>query len=900
MSTVPGPSFGEDQSVEMDLSGQAGQKLAADHRAADEAPPTEPMADLPEAPPAPRWAVAAQGQPFGSPKALVGDESRVPTEAGDAAGPQLMPVELDSEETPPATQLPAPEDAAASDIVLPGELEPVELLAAHSAPSYGMALTGDNAELRHEEVVEPEASQPAIELVAMHPQDAELTEEGSPEPPANRVAHRDTAPRAAERVDLAPPSTLRAPEAPADATAADDSRSTAARWPESKMLLAMLADLATHDEARYWAVQTSGLLVDLSNAASDDMPRAGYLVRELARKLGEIPAIEARARQREVARKARRVGFAMMRRLAVWQESFQSRQAVDEDQAKRETAYQLALAVDQVEQLVGDTPEGIAWRSYLLTDALRAEAERSTADDETFPQDLAEMVLQRLSRTDLSPGQQHFVASRPVVEMDAALRRLAADRVDADAILAHLEQYEADRLPSSAHRLGADCQRLGLALAPWQHRLEEHLQTHYRNANLRVVVSQSLVNRVMPKREPELMPVYDTVLGLPVYGQSLMTTEVAVRLIPDPNRVRLALEVQGHVTSNTLSDAGPATFYNTGNADYVAVRPMEINMQGIRLESVDVAVDNQIRLRRVETDLDGIPLFGSLAKSIATQQHEMKRDAARREMRWKVANQAQQRIETESTERLTEFAHRFHARVLGPLRTLQLDPTIVDAETTAERLTMRLRLAGADQLGSHTPRPQAPADSLASVQVHESALNNALERLELNGRTFSLPELSKHVASRLGREPWDHNPENDDVFIAFAAEDAAHVHCEEGQLVLTLAVAGLSKGPRAWRNFQVRAFYRPQVNGCQIELQREGVIHLIGSLNLGSQIALRGIFTKTFSRKTPWNLTPESVTSSPNISDLAITQFTIDDGWIAVALGPKRQPTAVRPMLLRR
>ncbi len=39
-----------------------------------------------------------------------------------------------------------------------------------------------------------------------------------------------------------------------------------------------------------------------------------------------------------------------------------------------------------------------------------------------------------------------------------------------------------------------------------------------------------------------------------------------------------------------------------------------------------------------------------------------------------------------------------------------------------------------------------------SLQVHESALNNALQRLELDGRSFTLPELFAHLRQKLNRD----------------------------------------------------------------------------------------------------------------------------------------------------
>jgi hypothetical protein len=198
-------------------------------------------------------------------------------------------------------------------------------------------------------------------------------------------------------------------------------------------------------------------------------------------------------------------------------------------------------------------------------------------------------------------------------------------------------------------------------------------------------------------------------------------------------------------------------------------------------------------------------------------------------------------------------------------------------------------VAGEDQLGSFTPRPQAPENSLASFQINESMLNNAIERLQLDGRTFTLPQLVERISGRFQRPTmWQIDPNNEDLSITFAKKDAVSVCCREGQLVLTLNISEIYKEPRQWNDFQVRVFYRPVVNGRSAELARDGVIHLICKrMSNGSQITLRGIFSKAFPQNETIKLTPERFVSDSELQDLAITQFVVDDGWIGFAIGPK-------------
>jgi hypothetical protein len=671
-------------------------------------------------------------------------------------------------------------------------------------------------------------------------------------------------------------------------------------WQQPKALLDSLGGLGSDGAVGRWASDTSRLVRELGPALARGSSQSDAILQRLEQLAGQVGSLMSTLEDRSLARKLSGAGHALRRRLDVWHEIVAaSGPAPPEAELPQSDFAQLSLCLHEINALTVGSPEGRAWREYLLVELLQQCAQRRQAAGERFPRDVAQAALKRLTQSPLSPQQREFVSREPLCALEAELRRLAAEPVDRATLLAHLEQYEQTRSPADARALARDAQSLAVSPSPQYRRLGRQLETHYRNANLRLAISEQLLNRLMPKQDPEYAPIRDTVLGVPVRGQSLTSSEVALRMLPDPNRVRMALEISGEVASLTAGAAGPARFVNRSTSTYVARKPLEVDLQGIHLEPSDVKVYNDVRLRDLETDFDGIPLLGALAKSIARSQHEQNRPAANREIKQKMAWKARQRIDAEAGERLGQVSQRLRERVLEPLYALSLDPTIINAETSPQRFVMRLRLAGEDQLGSHTPRPQAPADSLASFQVHESVLNNALARLELEGKSFSLPQLGQRLADRFGRlEPREVNPEHDDVTVTFADRNALDVRCQDGELVLTLAIARLSKPPRSWKNLQARAFYRPEVNGRSAELMRDGVIHLIGRLDLGSSLALRGVFARTFPRRTPFSITPERLATDPALADLAISQFTIEDGWIAAALSPRR--TALLPGLLRR
>ena len=666
-------------------------------------------------------------------------------------------------------------------------------------------------------------------------------------------------------------------------------------WEEPAQLLVRLEELKKHEITQEWATEVSLSLRKLGPAISVGTPQTTEILQHLEQLAAETPSLVTKINDEALAQNLCRTSSALQRRVTVWKQIGQMGGMPAADAPMPEVdPRKFNDCLNEVDRLTGNSSEGHAWRKYLLIESLREWAARRRNNDERLPHDLAQQVLKRYSQVSVSPHQRQFLGTGPMANLHREMVRHTAEPVESNRLLQHVEAYERSGLASDARLLARDCQFLAVGSGAPQRELGERIEAHYRNANLRVAVSAELINRMMPKRDPEYAPVSDTIQGVAVRGQSVMESEISVRMIPDPNRVLMAVEVNGDVAAVTRSMAGPATFYTDSESSYVARKPIEINLRGIRMWPTEVAVNNNSQLRGIATDFDRVPLFREVARNVAKQQLDQARPAADAEVREKVAAKAKERVDQETTEQVTAAARRLDEEVLGPMDSLLLDPMLVAAETTDKRFSMRIRLAGPDQLGGHTPRPQAPADSLASVQIHESMLNNMLERLELDGQTFDMAGLNHRLAQRIHRfQPKPVDPDQEDVKITFAAKDPVHVRASDGRLEITLAIARLSKGTRRWKDFQVRAYYRPLVQGLSVNLARDGVVQLIGQrLSMGSQIALRGVFSKVFSQKEAIHVTPESFVKNPKLQGVVVSQLVIDDGWIAAAIGPQQVAAA--------
>ncbi len=683
-----------------------------------------------------------------------------------------------------------------------------------------------------------------------------------------------------------------APSAPNDrpAEAAEDLRRPS-RWVPPQALLDQLQVFASHAIVGDWVAKVRDDIETLGWAFEDDaLTEAQTALVRLQHLLDEAASLQNRLADDRDAGEFRQLRYALIRRINVWKLTGamgglgRVLGAVC-DSGWARLAQRTAAAEEYLQGAEGQT-----WREFLRTEAVREVVTQRSVLAEEHCRELAEATLRDITSRDLTPDQRRFLDHPALAAYLKELTFWRGDAITAGDLLRCVERYEQTATPADAeavmrlyYRLSPSTDAAALAVA-------RTLQTLYRNANVRVVVTAALLNRMIPERTPQTLPVSDTILGRPVFGTSLADTTAYFRFIPDPQRARLALMVRGQVTSDTWSQAGPATFFNDGYAEYEARKVIELSPGGILFHPAEIDVRNRVELRQVSTTLDPIPVLGFLAQEVARGQLAERRLAMNAEVKWKLAGRALAEIERESESQFAEMNRKLETDVLSRLSEFSLGPTWIGAQTTEQRLILRWRLGDAWQPGGHTLRPWAAADSLASCQVHESAINNFLAQFRLEGRTFALPNLEAKLRERL-RLPQPDAEESTaaraDASLTFASENAARVEFRDGRLTVVLAVADLSAPPNHWENFEVRAHYRPEVAEDQIQFVRDGVVQLIGPMDLRSQIALRGVFSKTFSKSRPWRVSAGFLKKHPSLADLTITQLELENGWLGLAIGPR-------------
>ncbi|HEY2881218.1 MAG TPA: hypothetical protein VGJ15_02265 [Pirellulales bacterium] len=651
---------------------------------------------------------------------------------------------------------------------------------------------------------------------------------------------------------------------------------------------------ATHD----WAVQVEAAVVDLCHVSPGEPQRLAELVAQLQNLAAASDTLAEQTSDGATAEQIRRVHDGLDRRLILWSALFsQPRSTVYANMAAGgQQRQRLNSALADVDARLRAMAYADGWRRYLQLDQIAklADGSHPLADDEAAQ--IAHNALQRLSPAQVSDAQRQVLDDPAIKSLAELLHGWAAEMTDGAGLLTALEQYEATGLPSDARQFAAAKLALGNSTSPQDRQLADQLDQHYRNANVRIAVSGDLINRLLPDPQPSTGVVSDTILGAMVNGKSQTTTQLHVHLVPDPARVHLLFEAEGLVDSQTQATRGPATFTSHGEANFTVRKAVILDSNGLMTAKALAMADSATQLTGVHTTMDGKPLVGNIARRVAAREEQSKRDEAKQEIDQKVAAQAEARMNADVDRRLKQADEQAGIQLLDPLKKLDVPAEPIAFETNVNRFSLRLRLAGESQLGGHTLRPLAPSDSLLSVQVHESALNNVLDQLQLAGRTFTPAELYRHLSERLSapslKAPADLPT---DVSIKFAPADPVRLRCENGIVRVTLVIDELTQGTRHWHDFQITATYDPQLDHLHARLVRQGAIELGGETYKGQpELALRGIFAKVLPREKPLDLIPPFVTENAELADLGVTQCTVEDGWIGLAIGPMRNSTPAK------
>ncbi len=673
-------------------------------------------------------------------------------------------------------------------------------------------------------------------------------------------------------------------------------------WPNANALLAATDRLANWNAVAAWRYDLAAALTELNRAASIDdqrIPETLGKLRKLANQLdahiianSATPVASPDAAQGALSDELRRLQHKVRIRVDLWTAAHEM------GACQYETLGDFDQAVYRPPQL-GAEPRWLdtlapAWREHLKIDALQAafQAEPPVPDQMRAA---ARQTLARMSSPILNSEQNEYLRHSVPPEVVEWLMHQARGPCDLVELLRQLESFLETQHGYHADAIATEYQNLLWHEHPRYQALAQQIETHLRNANLRVSVSDVFLNLLVPELPDVEEPVREHILGANVHGRSRIANRLQVRLLPDPERINLRLDAFGLVRSSTQASRGGFVVDNLGTTRFQASKPLAIGRHGLAVGPPHASVDSDNQVVGLRSNFDGIPFLAGFARRMAHNQIASQKQAATNQLNRRVEQKVKNRLDSEIEGHLDDMRSFFYDGVIQPLIALDLEPLAMETRTTHDRLIMRYRLAGIDQLAAVTPRPGGVQSSLLAIQIHQSAFNNLLGRIELNGRVFTPEQLTQHLGDTFGVE-FQADPRAPEVEarMEFAPYDPIAIGLEDGMIAVKLNVRQLQVGRgRVWKRFSVESRYTPIIHGTQLILQQEANgIRVVGNqLNGRDQVAILGIFNAVFKSQYELRVIPDELLNKLG-RPIEFSQFEITDGWLAISLDARQQPPA--------
>lgn len=518
------------------------------------------------------------------------------------------------------------------------------------------------------------------------------------------------------------------------------------------------------------------------------------------------------------------------------------------------------------------------------SDASKVEFERERRL--RFLQDRINAIAYKIEKTPMTESQRALFKKPTLASWASLILGMAADATNGEALLFAFEHYE----NVAGSQAGRSLQQLALRMTTSQSEVcrlyGRAVDVIYDNPNVKAYVSEALINRLLPVRDPEFAVVQETILNNPVVGRRRVDTQVSIKLRPDPERLLMDLNIAGRVHANTSSAVFSAKLHNESYANYRGVKTLEWRDTGIAYSPASVTAASSNRLNAVETGIDFVPLVGDLARGLTRSQYQSQQTAIEAESEAKIVKETRARFDQESNERFDTLNAQLRNGFFKNMANLGLSLKTQRSRTTDDWLLASMRFGTDYALGCQSTEPPTLQGAFADVKVHESSINSFLGQLDLGGRKMTPRETLDFIADRLNKPGLkDVEIEESELSYAFAKSDPITVRFFEDRICVVLRFDEMTLGKKTWEDIEVQAAYRPTLSEeDRPMLVRDGAIELYGPASVMEQIPIRAVFSKIFQAQRPLELRVPAMAQDERFAGLAIGLCRASRGWFAISM----------------
>jgi len=409
--------------------------------------------------------------------------------------------------------------------------------------------------------------------------------------------------------------------------------------------------------------------------------------------------------------------------------------------------------------------------------------------------------------------------------------------------------------------------------------------------NLIVNISAKLAGAIFGSSIDRQEPVRDRVLKAEVFGSGRSVGSVTAQLAPSSDRAAIDLIMNTHFTARNTGYQGPARLHTLHNADIEAFKRIYLDADGFHADTAWSHNWSNLDLQGVTTRFRG-PILDHAVSRLATRKFEKKKEKATQIVESHVDQRVEPAFDKDVAEQFDSAERSFKSDIRDPLMRRGAFPDSVTMSTTAEWLTIAMRL------GDAPPRPPIPPgatdriDFDLLVRLHESYLRTAAKRM-FAGKTYSMAQLRAEFAEMTKTKPQEPTDEEKSTALTFAADEPVSVRFADDQVRLTIHTTLLAANGREYPGMDIGAIYRLEKTTQGVRAIRQGDLqvyppnHVPGTPLNSRQISQRALLKRHLGEVIPPTVDLNQVTppeSQKKLGTLVITQAHAINGWLLVGL----------------
>ncbi len=597
-------------------------------------------------------------------------------------------------------------------------------------------------------------------------------------------------------------------------------------------------------------------------------------------------------------------------------------------QSARGVEAALAALVDDLKGI----PGGSAWLPFLKADELTTAWKAANNSEATIAA-IGTTIAQLAKRDTLTDetqkaflGRPKFVALQGALEAHLAAVSHQAQPVDLEQtraalkeLLAAVEEYEAYSNTSAAAAIHAAAEKLAGVAPDGGAAIQAVLATHFTNDNLKIVASETFLNRLLSDSRVEQGQVSDYILGAAVGGWQTTSTNVRVDVQPSASNIRFDLVLSGTVQSNTTGSTDQATVYTQGYHTFNSVKPITYDGTKFTTGPASTSVNANNTTTGATTRFSGMPLFGQMANRVAMREAAARRPQSEAIAQGRVSSRVTPKFNEEVDNAFAKATTQMDAELVQGLKAAGIYPDRQAFSSTGSEIVVVSRTMGAGKLaGPEGAAGLVSAGNGAAMAMHESVINHTIDQIGFNGKSMTEAELRAHLeqflSKALSREFKFRSPEAAEqamqtaateapateapaaeateedadtkgpAKLVFAAEDAVRIQLRGGKLILVIRAGLEPEGKEAIPAHEIVVPLTFSVAGDRLQIRRDAL--QIAPLDGEPKPLQLRVMNSRISGALPDRDVPATFKlKGPNREVSArVSALRIADGWITVTV----------------